>query len=103
MHNKKLSVEAEAVRYTTGLVCNLTAQLERARLVYIQDSNRPLSDWKVNSLQDNATRIFLRLAKDSETMAHLKEIGAYQALEAIEGKGGIHDFCISFSRMRFLE
>ena len=108
----KLSVEGEAVRWTTGLLRNLVSEqqthhhakliaetkLPRCLLSCLRDSHKPLSQWKRDTLEDLALQIVLNLAKWPESSKQLQHLKAQSYLEHIEGQGGIHDVRVSWIR-----
>lgn len=102
-----LSVEGEAVRWTTGLMRNLTStetgacMLAKTKipsyiLSFVRDSTRPLHQWTQDSLEDFALQTLCNLATYDESVVCLKELGAQHAFDDIVGKGGIHDVRASF-------
>lgn len=108
---KVLSVEGEAVRWTTGLLRNLTCIETGARLVakttipsfvlaYVRDSNKPLHQWTEDSLEDLSLQVLVNLAKYPESAECLKSLNAQHAFDDIVGKGGIHDVRASFLQVR---
>ena len=104
---KVLSVEGEAVRWTTGLIRNLTSIEEGASLVaktdipryvltYVRDSRNPLYQWKEDSLEDLSLQVLVNLATYSGSIECLKALDAKHAFDSIVGQGGIHDVRASF-------
>jgi len=104
---KVLSVKGEAVRWTTGLLRNLTTIEEGALLVsktdipslvlsYVRDSRNPLHQWTEDSLEDLSLQVLVNLAKHVESADCLKSLNAKHAFDSIVGQGGIHDVRASF-------
>lgn len=102
-----LSVEGEAVRWTTGLMRNISATKEGACMIaktdipslvlsYVRDSPNALHQWTEDSLEDLSLQVLVNLAKHDESAECLKKLNAQHAFDSIVGQGGIHDVRASF-------
>lgn len=98
-----MSVEGEAVRWATGLIRNLSSKEEACCLIaktkiphlvcaHLRESSNPLTKWTKDSVEDLSLMVLCNLAKYPESLYHLKQIGAREAVQGIVGQGGIHDF-----------
>lgn len=107
---KVLSVEGEAVRWTTGLLRNLTSTKQGAIVVsqtdipslilsYVRDSNKPLHEWTLDSLEDLSLQVLVNLATHEQSAECLKLLKAQHAFDFIVNQaqeGSIHVVRASF-------
>jgi len=96
------SVEGEAVRWTIGLVRNLTStkegclilgqtQLPKLMTTIISGSNPDVRFWGRDSLEDFCVQSLVHLAQHAPSLVVLRNIGAKDSLAHLVGQGGIHD------------
>ena len=97
------SVEAEAVRWSVGLLRNLSktdahatliSRTEMPRLIvsYIKNCQRPVVKWTKDSLEEMSLQVLCNLVRWPKSKRILSSVNTVEAMEPILGAGGIHDF-----------
>ena len=112
LDRKVLSVEGEAVRWSTGLLRNLTSTKKGAIVVsqtdipsmvlsYVRDSRKPLHEWTLDSLEDLSLQVLVNLATYEQSAECLKLLKAQHAFDSIVSQG--QDGSIHVVRASFLQ
>ena len=103
LQSEVLSVEKEAIRWSLGLLRNITKTKEHCALIieteipamivsFIKSTNSPVLQWTENSIEESSLLIMCNLVQYNIGQDALKRLKAHKAVEPIIGKGGIHDF-----------
>jgi len=97
------SVQAEAVRWSMGLMRNLVTNADNAVFVahktvipslavkYLRDSTDDLAHWTRDSLPDSSLMLLVHLVNFDECLEPLNTQETREALKQLDGKGGIHE------------
>ena len=103
LQSEVVSVEKEAIRWSLGLLRNITKTKEHCALIieteipamivsFIKSTNSPVLQWTENSIEESSLLIMCNLIQYTVGQDALKRLKAHKVVEPIIGKGGIHDY-----------